>query len=194
MAKKPKVTPPRNGSSKLHAAASDSIKVLGRKPFIGPSFLMQPIQHISLRLDGLDINTIFSEEMLLLLIRARRMHLARNSQPDRDREGRKFLLEMLGYRLERLLLRQDHGIRLPAAGWGRSQHDSSTTRTAVVVWDFDAIDVCFLDCVVFAQDVSDFGGGNVLSFPAKCVAEPKAPALKAFVERLNNAAGASVAL
>ncbi|KAL7350972.1 hypothetical protein ACKS0A_08607 [Histoplasma ohiense] len=52
-----------------------------------------------------------------------------------------------------------------------TEHYGSTSSTAVVVRQFDAVEVRFEHFGVLAEDFGDFVGGHVLAAPAECVAD-----------------------
>ena len=98
--------------------------------------------------------------MFLLLIVARRLHLARDSQKQRDGELRQRLGGM-----SRDAVQQG---RLDMVG---REDDGRTAGAAVVMRQFDAVHVRFVDERVRAQGFGDFGCGDVFGLPAEGVAD-----------------------
>ena len=72
-----------------------------------------------------------------------------------------------------------HTIQQPLADSFRIEQDRSAARSPVVTRHFDTVDVGLVDVWVRAEDGADFGGGDVLGFPAErvayAVAEPPPP-------------------
>ena len=85
-----------------------------------------------------------------------------------------------------------HTIQQPLADSLRIEQDGSAARSPVVTRHFDPVDIGLVNVGVRAEDGADFGRGDVLGFPAECVADAVAEPPPPFAVPPQNVPGTKI--
>ena len=87
-----------------------------------------------------------------------------------------------------------HTIQQAPADIFRIEQDRGAARSPVVTRHFDPVDIGLVNVRVRAEDGADFGGGDVLGFPAECVADAVAEPPPPFAVPPYNVSGTEICI
>ena len=162
---------------KLHPPLTQRLPLILPKRFIPP--ILQPIQPITPRL--LRRYPLAPQHSFQLLVIPRSLITLDDPQERRHR--------VLGQAVPRV---GGHTVQQALADLFRVEQDRSTARPPVVTRHFDPVDVGLVDVRVRAEDGADFGRGDVLGFPAECVADAVAEPPPSFAVPPDNVSGTKI--
>ena len=166
-------------SLKLHPPLIQRLPLILPKRFIPPT--LQPIQPITPRLLGR--YPLAPQHSFQLLIIPRSLITLDDPQKRRHRILRQTVQCVGG-----------HTIQQPLADSLRIEQDRSAARSAVMTRHFDPVDIGLVNVRVRTEDGADFGGGDVLGFPAECVADAVAEPPPPFAVPPQNVSGTEICI